>query len=64
MDGEGEEKGKGNREGSLRHGFFFWGGRPEISPPLSFIKVGAYALSAFLSPFPLHSLFAFPGSCF
>ena len=36
---EGEE-----REGrSLRHGFLAGGGRPEISPPRSFLKVVAYA---------------------
>jgi len=36
MEGEG-------REGrSLRHSLLGGGGRPEISPPRSFLKVGAY----------------------
>ena len=39
--GEDEGNGKEGREGrSWRHGF--WGGG-EISPPRSFLKVGAYA---------------------
>ena len=63
--GRGKEMREGRgKKGSGEGGVRVLGGRPEISPPRSFLKVGAYALSAFLPPFPLHSLFAFPGSCF
>ena len=40
----GWEEKKGEMDGGGRHGLFGgWGsGRPEISPPRSFLKVGAY----------------------
>ena len=39
----GRENGTGKEKGGGRHGFFVVvGGRPEISPPWSFVKVGAY----------------------
>jgi len=40
--GGGGREWEGREGRSLRDGFWEGGGRPEISPQLSFLKVGAY----------------------
>jgi len=59
----GEGRGGGRKAAGRGTGMALGGGMDALkSRPRSFSKVGAYALSAFLPPFTLHSLFAFPGS--